>query len=187
MRISIDGTSCQLLKSLLSLHREGKSRLLWKTYDYKLPAKYRTDTAVLLLNQLYVEPSFIFIDGNQRDLLLRLLAWMSISNCDYNEQAIDRSLLKELQPQGRPIGAEVGDFVVLKQRNVLVEIVHFGGADDENLVGNTSTGFIVCEACANPEDTDLQFIDCSIDDLMWPARLSAEEVIWGPYPHRLAA
>lgn len=187
MRISIAGTTCQLLKNLLSLHREGKSRLLWNTYNYELPVKFRTEAAVPLLNQLHGEPSSISIDGDQRDLLLKLLAWMSVSNYAFDERTICRALLKELQPQGCPIGAEVADFVVVKQSNMLVEIVCFGLADNENLVAITSTSFIVCDAYAIPGDPELQFIDCNLDDLMWPARLSAEEVIWGPYPHRLAA
>lgn len=119
VRISIIGTSCQLLKNLLSLHREGKSRLLWDTYNYELPVKFRTEAAVPLLNQLYGEPSFISINGDQRDLLLKLLAWMSVSNCAFDDQTICRTLLNELQTQGCPIGAEVADFVVLKQSNML--------------------------------------------------------------------
>ncbi len=187
MRIAVDGMPCQLLKDILSQHRDGQSRLLWKTYDYKLPAKYRTDAADPLLDQLHEEPKFLCINGDQRDLLLRLLAWAAISNRKQDELVVAKSLLARLQPQGVPIRADIGDFVVVKQSGALFEIVHFEGADDENLVSSASTGFIVCEAYANPEDGDLQFIDCSLDDLMWPARMSADVVIWGPSPHRLAA
>jgi len=187
VRISIDSTQCQLLKELLSQHRDGESRLRWKTYDYKLPANYRSEAAEPLLNQLAEEPAFFNINGDQRDLLLRLLAWAAISNRSWDELAVAKALLAKLQPQGFPIGADVGDFVVIKQSGILVEVVHFEGADEANLVTDASAGFIVCEAYANPEDGDLQFIDCNIDDLMWPARMSADVVIWGPFPHRLAA
>ena len=68
MRIAIDGTSCQLLKDLLSQHRDGLSRLLWKKYDYQLPEKYRTDAAVPLLNQLDDDPKSDYAETMHRTI-----------------------------------------------------------------------------------------------------------------------
>lgn len=187
VRIAIHRMQHLLLMDVLSQHRDGQSRLLWKTNDYKLPAKYRTVAAAPMLNQLHVEPKFLCINGDQRDLLLRLLAWAAIANRKQDELVAAKDLLAKLQPQGAPIQADIGDFAVIKQSGVLVEIVHFDGADEENLVSSASKGFIVCEVYANPEDGDLQFIDRSLDDLMWPEWMSADVVIWGPSPNQLAA
>ncbi|MDR0776197.1 MAG: hypothetical protein LBE81_06110 [Azonexus sp.] len=181
MKIAIDGTSCRLLKDLLALHRDGQ----FEPYDYNI--SYRINAADPLLNQLYGEPKFLYINGDQRDQLLRLLAWTAISKREFDELAVARNMLATLQPQGAPLGAEVGDFVVVRQSGVPVEIVHFFGADDEYIVSSASTSFIVCEAYTNPWSADLQFINCSLDDLMWPALMSADEVIRGRFPPRLAA
>ncbi len=193
MRIQINNTSHQLLKDLLSQHRDGKSRLLWNKSDYQLPPQYRKEAAVPLLNQLDGNPKSLCVYGHQRDLLLQLLAWESLSERSaWNEIGPIKELLSKLQPQGTPLEAEISDYVVLKQSGVLVEIVHFGGGfhssvDDGYFVTGDSTGFIVCEAYANLDDEDLRFIDCSLDDLMWPELMSAEAIIWGPCSHRLAA
>jgi len=115
MRIAIDGMSHQLLKELFSQHRDGKSWLLWKKYDYQLPAKYRTDAAIPLLNQLCGDQKCLCVYGHQRDLLLQLLAWVSFSERSaWYEIGPIKGLLSKLQPQGTPVKAEVSDHVVLK-------------------------------------------------------------------------
>lgn len=195
MRIAIDGTSCQLVRDLLSQHRDGESRLLWKKYDYQLPPDYRSVAAVPLLNQLEDDPKRLCVYGHQRDLLLKLLAWASFAEVApaWNELGPIKKLLKKLQPQGTPLEAEVRDHVVLKQSGLLVEIAHFSGgfhysAENAFFVSDDSADFIVSETNFDPpEDAEWPFIDCQLDDLMWPAELSAEAIIWGPYPHRLVA
>lgn len=197
MRIAIDGTSCQLLKDLLSQHRDGKSRLLWKKYDYQLPEKYRTDAAVPLLNQLDDDPKRLRINGHQRDLLLQLLAWAARSEVSptWPEKGPAKKLLEKLQPEGTPLEAEVGDFLVIKQSGLLVEIVHFEGgfyytAGDAHFVSDDSCNFILSETnwTPPPDEAEWPFIDCrNLDDLMWPARMSDEVITWGPRPYRLAA
>ena len=197
MRIAIDGTSCQLLKDLLSQDRDGLSRLLWKKYDYQLPEKYRTDAAVPLLNQLDDDPKRLHINGHQRDLLLQLLAWAARSEVPPTlfEKGPAKKLLEKLQPEGTPLEAEVGDFLVIKQSGLLVEIVHFDGgfyytAEDAYFVTVDSCSFILSETNGTPppDGAEWPFIDCrNLDDLMWPARMSDEAIIWGPRPYRLAA
>ena len=178
MKIPITTAECELLKKLLVQHSEGKTRrppYLSAVRDLSAP-----DEAMPLLDRLAKNPSCLSIDGKQRELLLILVAVGS----DAHQPA--SHILQRLQPEGKPLGAEVGDFVIRKETKSLVEVVHFGGAD--NCITETTGEVVVCDVYAELYSwrDDTQFFFCGVDDLKWPSRLTAEKIIWGYYPDEIA-
>jgi hypothetical protein len=179
VKIALTESSRQALGELLSEFQE--SELLNCVY----PAIMRSCIVEPLLDQLRREgkENLISLSGRQRELLLRLLSFWEINSSDYNishRQVLIREMLDRLQPiESTPIGAEKGDYVVLKKTGALVEILQFdGGIGDEPLVCSTSKDFIVVDVHAKIVMFAHRETTCDLKDLMWPPRLTVEEFIW---------
>ncbi len=174
MKIPITTAECEHLKKLLVQHSEGETRrppYLSAVRDLSAP-----EAAMPLLDRLAKNPSCLWIDGKQRELLLILVAVGS-----YAHQPASH-ILQLLQPEGKPLGAEVCDFVICKKTKSLVEVVHFDGAGaSPNYITETTGEVVVCDAYPDPEawGEDTQFSFCGVGDLQWPSRLTAEKIIWG--------
>jgi hypothetical protein len=93
-------------------------------------------------------------------------------------------LFTELQPEGNPIGAEVGDTVVHKRDGARCNLIYFtnGALNDESLVGENTKRLVVCHSEGGRNDLeyrDEDFIELSLEELVWPNRRAAEQVLWG--------
>jgi hypothetical protein len=143
VKIPITTAECELVKKLLNQHVEGETRPYFLCS--RLPYGSHPKAAMVLAGELFGNPNCLCIDGDQRLLVLFLVA-LAAAGERAEETAVARHLLERLQPEGRPVGAVLGDFVVDKSTGELVELYHFSFDDERCCVTESTSYFIFASA-----------------------------------------
>lgn len=178
MKIQITTEECDFLQKLLVQHSEGRTP---HSFMGRILLNSDPSEAMPLLDRLAKNPSCLAIDGSQRELLLLLVAVGR-----HAHQAASR-IFQRLQPQGMPLGAEVGDYVSVKETKSLVEVVHISGLTD--WISGMTSEVIVCDAYWDSETmaADKPFSSWGVTELQWPAPVTSEKIIETYYPYGIAA
>ncbi|HZW26518.1 MAG TPA: hypothetical protein VFF26_13655 [Gallionella sp.] len=187
MKIAINIATRELLQILLSEY--ASSHYSWPLCMRKVTNCRGNDAAATLLNQLQEQQvERIYIDGYERTLLIQLLAWEIQIKQRVNLLSCANGLFELIQPQGLPLGADVGDILESVEDGTEYEIVHFDGVlcYDDYCIGTATTEVIVCGTKSN-QWTEPEFQHFNIQQLKWPSKISAQQAIWGQPPHKAAA
>lgn len=187
MKITIDVATRELLQVLLSEY--ASSHYPWPLSMRRVTNCRGNDAAATLLNQLQEQQvERFYIDGYERTLLIQLLAWEIQIKRRVNLRSCANRLFELIQPQGLPLGADVGDILESVEDGTEYEIVHFDGVlcYDDYCIGAATTEVIVCGTNSN-QWTEPEFQYFNIQQLKWPSKISAQQAIWGKQLYKAAA